>query len=780
MSAVISERLTRQFYEWEQRGRGWLLFDSPVALEPPFYPFFAHTVDSTVLDDSKRHTLVSKFISAFKQKEDATATDFEIPAIEPFAYLKDEPLVAMGIALPKGHKVESTEMEQLLCMLSATIYPVSFEIIATHLAIQIQVVCRTSDELLVKSQLKAYFPAAVLSNKGPGGLNLLEENAETYRVDFGLKDEFMRPLAVAKNFEPDPLTGLFGLLDALSDGQRGIIQILFSGIQNAWATSMTRAVTDDAGDSFFADDPDMPKLTKEKISAPLCAVCVRVVTQANTSPVAVAIAEHLSTALVKSAHSSVNALIPLHTLHPSEDGYLDDIYLRQSHRLGMLLNCRELATLVHLPAPSILSPKVERDTKKTKLAPEITQGHSFVLGTNYHQGIERIVTVPSSLRLRHTHIIGATGTGKSTFLQKIIMQDVEQGHGIAVLDPHGDLIDGIVSRIPENRVADVVLVDPSDAEFPIGFNILSAHSEIEKEILSSDLVATFRRLSTSWGDQMNSVFANAILAFLESSQGGTLSDLRRFLIEPAYRNTFLSTVTDSNIIYYWQKSFPLLKSGSLGPIITRLDAFLRPKLIRNMVVQQKGLDFENLMDTKKVVLIKLSQGLIGTENSYLLGTFFVSKIYQAALARQAKSKAERSDFFLYIDEFQNFITPSMSGILSGARKYHLGLILAHQDMQQLIKYDTELASSVIANPGTRICFRVGDIDAKKFEDGFSYFAARDLQDLKQEKLLLGSTDLITTLTYLLPRSLNPMPQLQREFEKLLFSIHEIFTVPPNQ
>jgi hypothetical protein len=303
------------------------------------------------------------------------------------------------------------------------------------------------------------------------------------------------------------------------------------------------------------------------------------------------------------------------------------------------------------------------------------------------------------------------------------------GEGIAVLDPHGDLIESILSWIHPDRHKDVIIIDPSDAEFPVGFNILTAHSEIEKDILSSDLVAVFRRLSTSWGDQMNSVFANAILAFLESTKGGTLIDLRRFLIEKSYRDQFLLTVTDPSIVYYWHKEFPILKSGSIGPILTRLDSFLRPKLIRNMVAQNKSLDFEQILDRKKILLIKLSQGLIGNENSYLLGTFLVSKIQQAAMARQAKQEADRSNFYLYIDEFQNFITPSMSAILSGARKYHLGLILVHQDMQQLTKTDTELASSVTANAGTRICFRLGDTDAKRFDSGFSFFDAADLQNL---------------------------------------------------
>ncbi|MBS1618358.1 MAG: type IV secretion system DNA-binding domain-containing protein [Bacteroidetes bacterium] len=327
------------------------------------------------------------------------------------------------------------------------------------------------------------------------------------------------------------------------------------------------------------------------------------------------------------------------------------------------------------------------------------------------------------------HVIGATGTGKSTLLQSCIVQDIHLGNGIAVLDPHGDLIESILPYIPENRYDDVVIIDPSDGEFPVGFNILNAHSDVEKEILASDLVAVFRRLSTSFGDQMHSVLANAILAFLESTEGGTLMDLRRFLIEKDYRSRFLKTVSDPSVVYYWQKEYPLLKSNSIGPILTRLDSFLRPKLIRNMVAQKKSLDFESLMDNRKIVLIKLSQGLIGTENSYLLGTFFVSKIYQTAMARQAKSKDSRANFYMYIDEFQNFVTPSMSSILSGTRKYGLGCILAHQDMSQLQKYDTELANAVVSNAGTRVCFKIGDIDAKRFAEGFSSFEVQDIQNL---------------------------------------------------
>jgi hypothetical protein len=247
--------------------------------------------------------------------------------------------------------------------------------------------------------------------------------------------------------------------------------------------------------------------------------------------------------------------------------------------------------------------------------------------------------------------------------------------------------------------------------------------------LASDLVAVFRRLCTSWGDQMTSVLSNAVLAFLESSRGGTLADLRHFLVEADYRKDFLQTVHDPEVVYYWQKEFPLLSGRPQAPLLTRLDSFLRPQLVRKMVTQPTTLDFASIMNEGKILLVKLTQGAIGEENSALLGSLFVSKIHQLALGRQAIKENERRPFFVYIDEFQHFVTPSMAMLLTEARKYRVGLILAHQELRQLLNQDRDVGSAILANAATRVCFRVGDEDAKKLEDGFSSFLARDLQNL---------------------------------------------------
>lgn len=733
MLPALSDILTERFYDWERRGRGWDAFEFTVDLEPEFYPFFGHYAPpvANVLDDGRRPTVLSSIASLFSRKKELYQPDTswaEIPPVGAYEVVPEEESVSYSVMLPKGEKLTASDMEQLFLMLSYTGYPVSFEIVATGAGIVVQLACRPVDEAQVYGQTKAYFPGAVIT-KLEKGLNEFTHETDMHVSDYGLRDEFMRPLLMADELERDPYISLFAVLEQVTSRERAIIQILFKGVMNPWSESIMRAVTDNEGGSFFADSPEMVKLAQQKVSAPLFAVSLRVSVQADTVERSDALAYDLGDALIRLTGSKHNRLLRLARYEYPIELLVPDLFSRQSHRLGMLLNTGELATLAHFPTHEVTSPKLLRGAGKSKAPPANAQGHDFVLGRNVHHGQETLISVPASLRLRHTHVIGATGTGKSTMLLSMIAQDMQQGNGLAVLDPHGDLIEAALAYIPEERISDVIIVDPADGDYPVAFNILSAHSEIEKDILSSDLVAAFRRLSTSWGDQMNSVLANAILAILESTEGGTLVDLRRFLVEKSFRDLYLKTVKDQHIVYYWQHEYPLLKSSSIGSILTRLDTFLRPKLIRNMVAQKKGLDFEHILDSKKILLVKLSQGLIGAENSFLLGTFFVSKMYQAAMARQAKSKEARSDFFLYIDEFQNFITPSMSHILSGARKYHLGLILAHQDMQQLQKYDTELASSIVVNAGTRICFRLGDADARRFAGGFSYFEQTDLENL---------------------------------------------------
>ncbi len=725
-----AEFYTTQFYTWEYRGRGWFVADTPVQLEPPFIPYFRHGFRQQQVDDGRRPTVLSSFIESFKEKKppiviDPKALDYE--SIEQFEAVEADILTALQIKFPKERRISPEKMKALLIMLSYSTTAISFEIIGTATDIIIQFVCPDQYTGTIETYLYAYFPQCSVIHSDAYLDTIIRDDLSTAVVDFGLKEEFVRPINMAKNYSLDPLIGVIAVLERLLTNEQAGIQILFQPALNRWSESILRSVTMYDGTSFFADAPEAPKLALEKVQSPLYGVTIRTFAQSLELPDSFRILENISFSLMNGSKGAFNALAPLSTQRYDVETRIDDILYRTSHRLGMLLNVDELTTLLHFPSESIHSKKLFAATRKTKEVPAIAKGKPFLIGENNHNTIHTNVTFGIEERLKHTHIIGATGTGKSTLIANLILQDIEAGMGVVLFDPHGDLVDDIIARIPPERIDDVVLVDPSDSEYPIGLNILHAKTDIEKEVLSSDLVAAFRKHATSWGDQMNAVFGNAILAILESTKGGSLNDLRRFLIEKEFRNGFLKTVTDPSVLYYWHKEYPLLKTNSIGPILTRLDTFLRPKSIRNMVVQKTGLDFESLLNSNKIVFLKLSQGLIGIENSFLLGSLLLSTIHQAILRRQQQTN--RNPVFIYLDEFQNFITPSVKEMLSGIRKYNVGLTLSHQDLQQLQREDGELLNSVLGNVTTRIVFRVGEPDAKKLQDGFSGFDYTDLQNL---------------------------------------------------
>ncbi len=733
----IEEKLTDQFYEWEIRGRGWQVWDAPISPEPPFRPFHGHyALPENIPDDGRRPTLLSSFVGKLSRTLGGEEEAPEFPQeeeSEPELLLRSN-LVEIRASLPATLNVSKESIEQVLFNLSFCREPVSFELIASHDAIITQFTAAEQDARRLQEQLEAYFPEGVFM---PQSCVLEQkwhttEGEETLIVDFGLSREFMVPLATARNFNIDPFIGITGALSKLQEGELAVFQVIFQPVRNPWGESILRSVTDNTGGDFFVNAPELSKEAKNKISRPLFAAIVRIAIKTETYDRSLEVARSLAGALTVFSNPNGNEFIPLeNSAYPLAD-HEEDVLRRQTRRVGMLLNSDELVSLVHLPSSSVRTPKLTREAQKTKAAPKTVSHQGGIhLGENTHAGKVNPVCLSPEHPLRHSHSMGASGTGKATFLFDLIRQDIENGQGVAVFDPHGDLIERILGCIPQTRIADVVLVDPSDEEFSVGFNILAAHSDLERNLLASDLVSIFQRLATSWGDQMNAVLNQACLAFLESSKGGTLVELRRFLIEPEFRNEFLKSVNDPEVIYYWKKAFPLLSGNkSVGPIVTRLDTFLGRKPIRHMVSQrQNKLDIAEIMNNGKIFLAKLSQGKIGKENAYLLGSFLVSKFQQSAMARQDIAESHRRDFWLYVDEFHNFITPSMAEILSGARKYRVGLILAHQELRQMQR-DSEVASAVISNCATRVCFRLGDSDAKALESGFSFFESKDMQNLE--------------------------------------------------
>ncbi|MBK9156390.1 MAG: type IV secretion system DNA-binding domain-containing protein [Chloracidobacterium sp.] len=725
------EALTRCFYQWERRGRGWNVYDFPVELEPALVPlFFAE--DQPITDDGRQETFFSKLLAGSHQEQAIFDQRQRITEYKQYLAEMDEPdycsyygqeFTEHRLVFPIDFDISRTIAENLLLSFSYASAPISFEVIGTKPEVIIQIASSLEDRSDVSQQIRAHLPGCFVAET-TGSLESAWLNGadESLIVDFGLSNEFILPLDVSGNhFESDILTTIVGALSNLEPGEVGILQVLFRKAKLNWHEEILYALQ-------CIDAKEIAGQVRQKLDCQLFAAVVRVAAKARHPDRAMQIVRSVSAGLVPLA-SSANELIPLsNDEYACESSHEQGLLERASFRSGMILNIDELVSLVHPPTRKVVSDKLQRDSQRTKAAPSLLLNNRTILGENLHRGRSVNVSLSDEQRTKHVHLIGSSGSGKSSLLLNLIKQDLENAQGLCVIDPHGDLIDDVVGHIPNNRLKDVILFDPSDGEYPVGFNILQANSELEKNLLSSDLVAVFRRMATSWGDVMDSVLANAILAFVESSEGGTLFGLRRFLVEKAYRDEFLTTVSDYSVLYFWEREFTDLANKPQSSILIRLDGFLRNKLIRNIVCQkQTRLDFRKIMDQRKVLLIKLSQGLIGEENAHLLGTLLVSKLHQTALSRQ--DSANRPYFWVYIDEFQHFITPSMENILSGVRKYNIGLHLSHQGYRQLQSRNQDVASSVLSNCYTRICFRLGDSDSEKFAGGFSFFDAKALQNL---------------------------------------------------
>lgn len=753
MSLTYSEQATLNFYEWDHRYRGYYHFESPIDIEPPYRAFqFPIQKSRTNIDDGRVPSLfqtIGKLLNPPSKNEEPQ----KIEELEPrFLAPENAPLYnGFSITFPKGQDILRRVNTEFLNMLAYSEHPISFEIVGTSESIAIQFVCNERDRGRIESHIRAYFPTVIIKNIDSSDFGF-DGSRDVAIADFGVNDEFVRPIATCDNFSIDPLTSMIATMEYLQPNDVVVFQTIFKGITSPLAKDITYAVSDGAGGSFFSDAPEMPLCAKNKISNPLFSVVMRIATQGNDNYRSQYIAQELARSITAVSSSEYNKLIPLSNEGYSYDFHYYNLHNRLSNRLGFILNSSELNTFIHYPNKTVVSDKLGLNDGKTKQVPSSVTRQKYLLGINSHNGSETEVMLDDEMRLRHTHIIGATGVGKSTLIANMLIEDMKQGNGCALFDPHGDIVEDVLARIPENRKDDVILIDPSDSDYAVGFNLLGATTDAEKIVLSSDLVSSFKRHATAWGDNMSAVLSNAINTFLESSRDGTLIELKRFLLEDSFRDEFLTSVEDPSIHYYWNNEYAMVRKG-IAPLLTRIDTFLRPKILRYMLAQTKGVDFRACIEEKKIVLIKLSQGLIGEENSFLLGSIFLSKFNQVAQGRQSLPKSERHPYYIYLDEFQNFITPSITQILSGARKYGLGLVLAHQELAQVD--DTKTLNSVISNPYIRICFRLGYVDAKRLESGFSYFEQDDLQSLGIGQAIMrvgSSNDDFNISTFPLPET----------------------------
>ncbi len=335
-------------------------------------------------------------------------------------------------------------------------------------------------------------------------------------------------------------------------------------------------------------------------------------------------------------------------------------------------------------------------------------------------------------RRRHMYLIGKTGMGKSTILENMITEDIRAGRGVAVVDPHGDLAEKIIQFIPSNRVNDVIYFNPADIEYPIAFNVVEHVEPHLRHLVASGLLGVFQKLwADSWGPRLEYILRNAILAILDYP-GSTLLAVTRMLSDKKFRKKVIEKIQDPVVKAFWVNEFAgyadKFASEAVSPIQNKVGQFLSSSLIRNIVGQVKSsIDVRRIMDEGKILIMNLSKGRIGEDNSALLGSMMITKIQLAAMSRVEIAEKERKDFYLYVDEFQNFATDSFANILSEARKYRLNLIMAHQYIEQL---GEKVKPAVFGNVGTLIVFRVGAADAEELIREFTpRFIEEDMVNL---------------------------------------------------
>lgn len=435
------------------------------------------------------------------------------------------------------------------------------------------------------------------------------------------------------------------------------------------------------------------------------------------------------------------------------------IFRAFDHKYEILLNAEEMASVFHFPLPITETPKINWLLSRKAVPPSNLPTEGIQLGISEYRNHAYEVRMKQQDRRRHMYIIGKSGSGKSVYQASLIKQDIEAGRGVCVIDPHGDLVDECLEYVPKERAEDVIFFDPADFERPIGLNMLEFDPRYPqlRTFVINEMLKIFDKLydlKSTGGPMFETYMRNAILLLMEHPESGmTLMDIPRVLADEDYRSFKLSKCQSQEVKDFWQKE--ALKAGgesslaNMVPYITsKLASFIYNDYMRPIIGQQQSaFNFFDAMNSQKIILVKLSKGKIGDLNAYLLGMIVVGKVLDAALKRGQMPPEERKDFYLYIDEFQNFLTDSITTILSEARKYGLNLIIAHQFIGQLTQganKDTSIRDAIFGNVGTMVAFRIGMEDAEFLSKEFApVFSEYDLVNVEaftcNLKLLIDNT-----------------------------------------
>lgn len=649
----------------------------------------------------------------------------------------------------------------------------SFEIVAEKGKIYFYIVTPVSQAVYIEKQINAHYPEAVVEEVDDyNAFSPLSQVAAGY---LKTKDPFMLPIKTFQKMEVDPLNSLINILSKLDRAESLAIQYTVRSAKGSWHYQVKRLSSrihrkgsvreglrslkwygiiseffyksakpknDDQNSPNYkrltAEEEEMLKNIESKNQKAGLDVNIRVVSSAKTKEQANFYLDNIASVFSEfNNYSYGNNFSRFYKSNPA--AIINDfIYRRFNENFSFLLNTEELTSIFHFPLKNTETPNIVWLTAKNAPAPTDLPQEGITLGENVFRGEKKEVRIKREDRRRHTYIIGKSGVGKSVLLCNMAIQDIENGEGVCVMDPNGDLISDILDRMPIERAEDVIIFSPGDTERPLALNLLEFDPKYpeQKTFVINELIGIFDKLydlKSTGGPMFEQYMRNALLLIMSDPESGsTLMEVPKVLADENFRKMKLSKCKDITVVDFWRKEAE--KAGgeaalaNIVPYITsKLTSFISNDMMRPIIGQQKSsFNVRDLMDNRKILLVNLPKGVVGEMNAYLLGMIIVGKILMAALSRTDLSKEARKDFYLYIDEFQNFTTNSICQILSEARKYALNLIMAHQYIGQLSKNNnTEIKDAVFGNVGTMIAFKIGVEDAefivKEFSPVFNEF-----------------------------------------------------------
>ncbi len=661
--------------------------------------------------------------------------------------------VNLLVRLPKDNEIKIDAAEQMFAGLSSLHKGgffsflkrqdiISFEIVALKEEIGFYVSCSREIRDLVEKQIHGAYPPARIEEVDE--VNIFNENG---RVDFAalkLDEAIFYPVKTYKDLPNDGLSLLTSALSKMQAGEGGVLQILLQPVGGKWQKKGKGYIQKekkreaDPDQATYKHDPKEMEAINDKVAKPGFRVSIRVVVSSQNDRMAESHVNNVTGAFAQftsAFNSFTKAKVFIKHLFMIDFLYR---YMPLFNKGTSILNTAELATIFHFPNKTVETHHIKWLTAKNAPAPNQIPSEGLYVGKSHYRGEERKVHMKLKDRRRHTYIIGKTGTGKSEFLKEMILQDIEAGRGVAAIDPHGDFVEDVLELMPPDRAEDVIYFNPSDKDRPMGLNIMEAHGEDERHFVVSSIINLMYKLYDPHrtgiiGPRFEHAIRNAMLTVM-SKENSTFIEVVRVLTDENFVKELLPYVKDPMVKRYWTdqiaQTSDFHKSEVLDYIVSKFGRFVTNKAMRNIIGQPKSaFDFREAMDQKKIVLCNLSKGVIGEEDSKFLGLILVPKILTAAMSRQDVPMDQRPDFFLYVDEFQNFATEDFATILSEARKYRLNLTVANQYVGQI---DEDVKNAVFGNVGSIISFRIGVTDANFLQHEFTpTFNESDLTNIEK-------------------------------------------------